>query len=48
MNGFDLRGELYRILALDLTQVPGLQCTTEEAEGKREAGGRASRQRFSE
>jgi hypothetical protein len=25
--GFDLRGELYRILGVDLTQVPGMQCT---------------------
>ena len=29
--GFDLRGELYRILGVDLTQVPGLQSTTASA-----------------
>jgi transposase len=28
---FDLRGELYRILGVDLTQVPGLQSTTASA-----------------
>ncbi len=28
---FDLRGELYRILGVDLTQVPGLQTTTASA-----------------
>lgn len=28
---FDLRAELYRILGVDLTQVPGLQCTTASA-----------------
>jgi transposase len=29
--GFDLRGELYRILGVDLTQVPGLQSATASA-----------------
>jgi transposase len=30
-SSFDLRGELYRILGVDLTQVPGLQSTTASA-----------------